>query len=53
MIDKALLARHLKDAASAIYYIAGPPALVKGLHEMLNGAGVDDDVIRTEELVGY
>jgi len=53
MIDKALLARHLKDAASPIYYIAGPPAMVKGLHEMLNGAGVDDDDIRTEEFVGY
>jgi ferredoxin-NADP reductase len=53
MIDKALLARHLKDAASATYYIAGPPAMVKGLHEMRNGAGVDDDDIRTEAFVGY
>jgi ferredoxin-NADP reductase len=53
MIDQALLARHLKDAASPIYYIAGPPAMVKGLHMMLNGAGVDDDDIRTEEFAGY
>jgi ferredoxin-NADP reductase len=53
MIDKALLSRHAKDAASPIYYIAGPPGMVKGLHAMLNGAGVDDDDIRTEEFTGY
>ena len=42
-----------KGAASPIHYIAGPPAMVKGLHEMLNGSGVDDDDIRTEEFTGY
>jgi hypothetical protein len=26
---------------------------VKGLHKMLNEAGVDDDDIRTEEFSGY
>jgi len=35
------------------YYIAGPPPMVKGLHETLNKAGVDDDDIRTEEFSGY
>ena len=53
MVDKALLARHLTDATSPIYYIAGPPAMVKALHGMLNGIGVDDDDIRTEEFTGY
>jgi ferredoxin-NADP reductase len=52
-IDREMLLRHLKDAASPIYYIAGPPEMVKGLHTMINQAGIDDDDIRTEEFDGY
>ena len=52
-INKEMLGRHLKNAASPIYYIAGPPGMVKGLHSMLQGAGIDDDDIRTEEFTGY
>jgi len=32
-----MLSRYLKDAVSPIYYIAGPPGMVKGLHTMING----------------
>jgi ferredoxin-NADP reductase len=53
LINKGLLSRYLKNAASPIYYIAGPPEMVKGLHEVLNKGGVDDDDIRTEEFAGY
>jgi len=53
MIDKGMLDRHLKNAPSPIYYIAGPPAMVKGLHGMLQAAGIDGDDIRTEEFTGY
>jgi NAD(P)H-flavin reductase len=35
LIDQAMLSRHLSDAVSPIYYVAGPPEMVKGLHEML------------------
>ncbi len=52
-IDKAMLSRYLKDAVSPIYYVAGPPEMVKGLHTMINAAGVDDDDIRAEEFAGY
>ncbi|MEO6983589.1 MAG: FAD-dependent oxidoreductase [Edaphobacter sp.] len=52
-IDKVMLEKYLKDAASPIYYIAGPPAMVGGLHTMLQKAGVDDDDIRLEEFEGY
>lgn len=52
-IDKEMLSRHLKGADNAIYYIAGPAAMVNGLQKMLNGAGIDDDDIRTEEFTGY
>jgi ferredoxin-NADP reductase len=53
LINEELLARYLRDAVLPIYYIAGPAGMVKGLHTMLNDAGVDDDDIRTEEFVGY
>jgi ferredoxin-NADP reductase len=52
-INQEMLGRYLKDAGSPIYYIAGPPAMVKGLHEMLNKAGINDDDIRAEEFAGY
>lgn len=52
-INKQMLSRHSHDAGSPIYYIAGPPGMVKGLHTMLNESGVDDDDIRTEEFGGY
>jgi ferredoxin-NADP reductase len=53
LISKEMLSRHVKNSASPIYYIAGPPGMVKGLHEMLIKAGVDDDDIRTEQFAGY
>ena len=53
LINQEMLTRHLKGVGTLIYYIAGPPAMVKGLLKMLNKAGVDDDDIRTEEFSGY
>jgi len=53
LIDKEMLARYLKDATSPLYYIAGPPGMVKGLHTMINESGVDERDIRTEEFSGY
>jgi ferredoxin-NADP reductase len=52
-IDQKLLSRYLKDAISPIYYVAGPPEMVKGLETMLHAAGVDDSDIRAEEFAGY
>jgi ferredoxin-NADP reductase len=37
----------------AIYYSAGPPAMVTGMRKMLVEAGVDEDDIRTEDFAGY
>jgi ferredoxin-NADP reductase len=53
LINQEMLARHLKGAASPIYYIAGPPAMVKGLQEVLSKAGLNADDIRAEEFSGY
>ena len=52
-VRQAMLSRHLKDAFSPIYYIAGPPQMVKGLHTMIHEGGVDDNDIRAEEFDGY
>lgn len=45
--------KHLAGVENAIYYIAGPAAMVNGLHAALNSSGVDDDDIRIEEFAGY
>lgn len=52
-ITHRMLAKHLTGLSSAIYYITGPPAFVKAMHEMLLNTGVDDDNIRIEEFGGY
>jgi len=53
LINQEMLIRHLKATEAPIYYIAGPPAMVKGLHEALNKAGINDNDIRAEEFAGY
>ena len=53
LINQDMLGRYLKGAASPIYYIAGPPVMVKGLHGMLSKAGINDEDIHAEEFAGY
>jgi ferredoxin-NADP reductase len=53
LIDAQMLAKYLKDVASPIYYVTGPPAMVSAMHKMLAAAGVDDDNIRIEQFTGY
>jgi len=52
-IDRAMLMRHSTDLHGAIYYAAGPPAMVAAMRQMLTDAGTDEDAIRTEEFAGY
>jgi ferredoxin-NADP reductase len=53
VINREMLARHLPGLQGPIYYIAGPPALVAAMRQMLIEAGVDEDDIRSEEFGGY
>jgi ferredoxin-NADP reductase len=53
LINHTMLARYTKDAGTPIYYIAGPPVMVKALHKMLNKAGMKKNDIRAEEFSGY
>jgi ferredoxin-NADP reductase len=52
-INKEMLCRHMKAAASPVYYIAGHPETVHGLQFMLNDLSIEDDDIRLETFVGY
>jgi ferredoxin-NADP reductase len=52
-IDQQMLATYLPGVTSAVYYLTGPPGIVRGLRTVLAAAGVDDDDIRTEEFTGY
>jgi ferredoxin-NADP reductase len=52
-VDKDMLARCVDDIAAPIYYIAGPPAMVDAMQNMLVGSGVKAEQIRTDEFYGY
>jgi ferredoxin-NADP reductase len=52
-INEEMLSRHLTNLQGPIYYVAGPPALVAGMRQMLVGANVDEDDIRSEDFAGY
>ena len=53
LIDAEMLARHLASLQGPIYYLAGPPAMVAGVRQMLVSSGVDEDDIRSEDFAGY
>ena len=53
-VGERLLDRIRRDLPAApIYYLAGPPAMVAGMRQVLEQANVDDDDIRAEEFFGY
>ncbi len=53
VIDSKMLAKNIPNVHGPIYYIAGPPAMVAAMRQMLITASVDEDDIRTEEFSGY
>jgi ferredoxin-NADP reductase len=52
-IGRAMLERHSVPLSGPIFYIAGPPAMVAAMQQMLAAAGVDSDDVRPEEFGGY
>ncbi len=52
-LDHAMLTRHLQGIESPIYYVVGPPTMVKSFRTMLETAGVRKADIRAEEFSGY
>ena len=53
MVNAGMLFQHVPDPVGPIYYIAGPPAMVAAMRQMLLTANVDEDDVRTEEFAGY
>jgi ferredoxin-NADP reductase len=53
LIDKAMLSRYVNDLRGPIFYIAGPPSMVKELRRMLLASSVSEHDIRTDEFAGY
>ena len=53
LIDEDLVKRVGGELTAPVYYLAGPPAMVEAVRKTLNGAGIDDDDIRSEEFYGY
>lgn len=52
-ITKEMIQKHIKDLNSPIYYMSGPPAMVKAMRELLEKIGIQDDNIKFEEFTGY
>ena len=53
IINQEMLSKYVKNAVSPIYYLAGPPGMVRAMRTLLNSMGVDHDDMRTEEFAGY
>ena len=52
-VDEALLQRATEGLTDPVYYVAGPPAMVAALRDVLERAGADGEAIRSEEFHGY
>ncbi|WP_417310505.1 ferredoxin--NADP reductase [Devosia sp.] len=52
-VSPALLARHVGQDVDAVYYVAGPPAMVEDMETMLLSSGVTRRDIRVEAFTGY
>ena len=52
-IDDKMVRKHVSAPESGIAYLAGPPAMVTAMRNVLIAAKLDEDNIRTEEFSGY
>ena len=52
-ISEELIKKYATNAQNPIYYLAGPAEMVVAMRDVLNGMGVSNDDIRTEEFTGY
>lgn len=53
LINWEMLSKHFCELKGPIYYVAGPPAMVAAMQQVLKKAEIDEDDIRTEEFGGY
>jgi ferredoxin-NADP reductase len=53
MIDAGMIRGIMVAPSRPVYYVVGPPGMVAGMRGVLNGMGVEDDDIRSEDFAGY
>lgn len=53
VIDQTMIKIACEDLEPPIFYVAGPPALVEAMRDLLEELGIDDDDIRSEDFFGY
>lgn len=52
-INMDMVSKYVPQKENAVYYSAGPMAMVSSMRKFLEESGVSDDDIRTEEFAGY
>lgn len=52
-IDNGMITKYTENTKDSIYYIAGPPAMIFAMKELLTGQGVDEGNIRYDNFFGY
>lgn len=52
-IDADMIRGQVRNPKEAVYYIAGPAAMVTAMRHILETMNIDDDNIKTEEFSGY
>ncbi len=53
LITSDLIKKHFDVSQDAIFYLSGPPGMVKAMRTLLLSMNLDEDNIRTEEFSGY
>jgi ferredoxin-NADP reductase len=53
VIGRELLERSLRDVKAPIYYFAGPPGMTMAMQSLLEGMGISENDMRSEEFYGY
>jgi ferredoxin-NADP reductase len=52
-INREMIEKHVPDRTDAVYYSAGPQAMITAMRKVLRDMGVSKDDIKTEEFTGY
>ena len=52
-IDADMIMAHVDPDSSPLYYISGPPKMIKDLSDLLKEIGIPERAIKTEEYSGY
>lgn len=52
-VSKEMIEKYVPDTKNAVYYIAGPPAMVDAMVTMVEEMGIMKDAIRKESFTGY